>query len=50
MPFPSATIDADRKEKDLMILLKDNLLGTEPLFEMRASHLEIVSERGITSS
>ena len=35
MPFPSATVEAGRKEnKILMIMLKDNLLGTEPLFEM----------------
>ena len=35
MPFPSATVEAGRKEnKILMIMLKANLLGPEPLFEM----------------
>lgn len=31
-------------------MLKENLLGTEPLFEMTASHLEIVIEDGMMSS
>lgn len=31
-------------------MLKENLLGTEPLFEMISSYLEIVIEGGMTSS
>lgn len=37
-------------KKNLMIMLKENLLGTELLFEMKACHLDIVIERGMTSS
>lgn len=50
VPFPGVTVDAGRQKKNLMIMLKENLLGTELLFEMKACHLDIVIERGMTSS
>lgn len=45
MLFPN-----DTGRKKLTIMLKENLLGTEPLIKTIARHPEIVSEGGTLSS